>query len=49
MILRESEFVEEFSLADAASLAGQGLGADESGFRSQFIELVRVAESVRES
>jgi Ca-activated chloride channel family protein len=47
MILRESENVGEFTLAETAELANQGRGADESGYRAQLVELVRRAEQIR--
>ena len=47
MLLRESEFIADFSLSDAAALAAEGTGTDESGYRSQFIELVQRADALR--
>jgi Ca-activated chloride channel family protein len=47
MILRDSEHIGDFTLADVSDLAAEGLGGDASGYRSQFVELVRQAASLR--
>jgi Ca-activated chloride channel family protein len=47
MILRESEHVGQFTLADAGELADAGRGADERGYRTQFIELLHRAEALK--
>jgi len=47
MILRESEHAGAFTLADAGELAEAGRGADERGYRAQFLELLRRAEELK--
>ena len=41
MLLRESEYVGDFSVEQVWSLAEDGLGDDEHGYRRGFLELVR--------
>ena len=46
MVLRKSTHVGEFTLQKALNLAVQGVGADESGYRKEFVELVRKAQAI---
>jgi Ca-activated chloride channel family protein len=46
MILRDSEYCGEFSLAQVASLARESLGKDEGGYRGEFLRLVETAQSL---
>jgi Ca-activated chloride channel family protein len=47
MVLRESEYIVGFGLADVSALARDGLGPDRSGHRSGFLELVEQAETLQ--
>jgi Ca-activated chloride channel family protein len=46
MLLRESEHRGSATYADAAALARRFRGADPDGYRSEFIRLVELAESL---
>ncbi len=46
MLLRQSEFRGTASWEQVATLARQGLGADEGGYRAEFVRLVGVARSL---
>ncbi len=46
MVLRESEFKGNSSFGQILELAGESKGHDESGYRSEFIELVKKARSL---
>ena len=43
MMLRNSKYKGEGSLADVQKLAEQGLGADQGGYRADFIDLLKTA------
>jgi Ca-activated chloride channel family protein len=45
MILRESEYVRDYSFGDVLQLAQQARGEDSEGYRAEFIRLVRSCES----
>lgn len=47
MILRDSEYQGTSSLDGVLELAEEGKGRDESGYRAEFIQLVRQAKAVR--
>jgi secreted protein with Ig-like and vWFA domain len=47
MILRESEHKGSATLSFVAEIAGSALGRDQSGYRAEFLDLVRQAEAVR--
>jgi Ca-activated chloride channel family protein len=47
MLLRGSEFRGEATFATVAKLAGAALGPDAGGYRAEFLDLVRRAESLR--
>jgi Ca-activated chloride channel family protein len=47
MILRESEHKGSATLPLVAEIAGSALGRDQSGYRAEFLDLVRQAEAVR--
>jgi Ca-activated chloride channel family protein len=46
-ILRGDPYVKDFSYADAAAIAGKARGEDPFGYRSEFLGLLRLAESAR--
>ena len=46
MLLRDSEYCTDFGLGDVVRLAKSGLGADEEGYRSEFVRLVETARSL---
>jgi len=46
MLLRDSEHVGEFTLADVARLARESLGEDAGGYRREFVELVDTARAM---
>ncbi|MBT8396093.1 MAG: DUF3520 domain-containing protein [Gemmatimonadetes bacterium] len=46
MLLRDSEYCTGFGLEDVVRLAKAGLGADEEGYRSEFVRLVETARSL---
>lgn len=45
MILRESEYVRDYSFGDVLQLAQQARGEDSEGYRAEFIQMVRSCES----
>jgi Ca-activated chloride channel family protein len=45
MILRESEYVRDYSFGDVLQLAQQARGEDSEGYRAEFIRMVRSCES----
>jgi Ca-activated chloride channel family protein len=47
MLLRDSEFRGDATFATVARLAGAALGPDAGGYRAEFLDLVRRAESLR--
>jgi hypothetical protein len=49
MILRDSEYKGKASLQQVLEWAQQGKGADENGYRADFIELVRKAQELKRS
>src|SRR5262249_19337340 len=49
MILRDSEYKGKGSLQQVLEWAAQGKGADMSGYRADFIELVRKAQTLKKS
>jgi Ca-activated chloride channel family protein len=46
MLLRDSDYCTDFGLGDVARLAKGALGADEEGYRSEFVRLVETARSL---
>jgi Ca-activated chloride channel family protein len=48
LILRDSEYKEKASMDQVISLARQAKGADEEGYRSEFIKLVKLADALKE-
>ena len=48
MILRDSEYKEDASIEQVVTLAGQAKGADEEGYRSEFIKLVKLADALKD-
>ncbi len=46
-LLRNSEKVGDFTLAEVETLANQSRASDQFGYRSEFVKLVRLAESLR--
>jgi Ca-activated chloride channel family protein len=46
MVLRKSANVGAFTLQDVLNLAVQGVGDDTSGYRREFVELVKKAQSI---
>jgi Ca-activated chloride channel family protein len=46
MLLRNSEYCADYTLADVASLARESLGEDKGGYRSEFVRLVETAQSM---
>jgi Ca-activated chloride channel family protein len=46
MILRESEYINNFSLDQVYSLAEKNIGEDKNGYREEFLKLIRKAESL---
>jgi len=49
MILRDSEYKGKGSLQQVIEWAQQGVGADVNGYRANFIELVRKAQTLKGS
>jgi Ca-activated chloride channel family protein len=49
MILRDSEYKGNGSLQQVIEWAQQGIGADVNGYRADFIELVRKAQTLKKS
>lgn len=47
-LLRDGKYIENFSYADVINLAKKSKGSDENGFRSEFINLVKLADSLSE-
>ncbi len=43
MLLRHSEFLDDFDYSDVRRLANAGLGADDAGYRTEFLGLVETA------
>jgi Ca-activated chloride channel family protein len=48
-LLRGGEYVGDYAFKDAAELATRSRGADLNGYRSEFLRLVRLADSLSES
>jgi Ca-activated chloride channel family protein len=48
MILRESEYAGESTLEDVITLAKASRGEDDEGYRSEFLKLVRLADSMKD-
>jgi Ca-activated chloride channel family protein len=46
MLLRDSEYCGDFTLAQVAALARASLGEDQGGYRSEFVHLVESARSM---
>lgn len=46
-LLRENQFIENFDLKDTAKLASSAKGKDRFGYRSEFVKLVDLAESLQ--
>jgi Ca-activated chloride channel family protein len=46
MLLRDSEYCTDFTLAQVANLARESLGKDEGGYRGEFLRLVETAQSM---
>ena len=46
-LLRDSQYIENFDLNDAAKLASSAKGKDRFGYRSEFVKLVDLAESLQ--
>jgi len=46
-LLRGAELMEDYTLADAAALAQSARGEDPWGYRSEFLQLARLAQSLR--
>ncbi len=46
MLLRDSKYCGDSSYATVLSLANQGLGRDQSGYRTEFVDLVRKAQEL---
>ena len=46
MLLRSSEYCRNFTLDQVAALARDALGADEEGYRSEFLRLVETARTL---
>lgn len=46
LVLRDSEFKGNATLATVLELARAALGADEGGYRAEFVELVRKAQAL---
>ncbi len=46
MLLRESEYCADFAIGDVIQLARSAIGADEEGYRSEFVRLVETAQSI---
>jgi Ca-activated chloride channel family protein len=46
-LLRGGEYMQSFGYDDVIALASANRGGDEFGYRSEFINLVRLAKSVR--
>ncbi|MGW8265344.1 MAG: YfbK domain-containing protein [Longimicrobiales bacterium] len=46
MLLRESEYCSDFTLAQVETLARESLGKDEGGYRGEFLRLVETARSL---
>jgi len=46
MLLRDSEYCSDFTLAQVATLARESLGRDEGGYRGEFLRLVETAQSL---
>ena len=44
MLLRDSDYIENFQYSDVKKMAKQALGNDENGYRNEFIHLVETAE-----
>ena len=47
LMLRDSKFSSDSSLADVYTLASGALGRDREGYRAEFLQLVRTAASLR--
>ncbi|MEI8204000.1 MAG: von Willebrand factor type A domain-containing protein [Bacteroidota bacterium] len=47
MLLRDSKFIGKTSYSDVIKLSKQGRGADDEGYRSEFIKLVEMAELIK--
>jgi len=48
LILRKSEYRENATMEQVIALAGDARGEDEEGFRSEFLKLVRLADSLND-
>jgi Ca-activated chloride channel family protein len=48
MILRNSEYVKDSSMEHVIALAKDARGEDEEGYRSEFINLVKLAGSLKD-
>jgi Ca-activated chloride channel family protein len=46
-LLRGGEYMKSFSLDDVIALANANRGTDEFGYRTEFVNLVRLAKSAR--
>jgi Ca-activated chloride channel family protein len=46
-LLRGGEYMKSFSYDDIITLANANRGADEFGYRAEFVNLVRLAKSAR--
>ncbi len=47
-LLRQNKYLKDFSYSDAAELALNAKGADDFGYRSEFIQLINLAENLDE-
>ena len=48
LILRNSEYKAEATMEEVIAMAKEARGEDEEGYRSEFIKLVRLADSLKE-
>lgn len=48
LILRDSQYKEDASIEQVVALAKQARGEDDEGYRSEFIKLVRLADSLKD-
>ena len=47
MLLRDSEFVGDMTFDDVMALAENGLSRDRHGYRTEFLEMIETARSVK--
>ena len=48
LILRNSEYMEDASMEHVIALAKNAKGQDEEGYRSEFMKMVKLADSLKE-